>query len=52
VQIPVVPPYELGRTEEGVPYYTMRLVRGRRSLEDAIAEVADSGIKPTLLGRS
>ena len=34
----VVPVYELGRTEAGVPYYTMRFVRGRRTLRAAIDE--------------
>jgi serine/threonine protein kinase len=34
----IVPVYELGRTEAGVPYYTMRFVRGNRTLEDAIKE--------------
>jgi len=34
----IVPVYELGRTPSGVPYYTMRLVRGERTLEDAITE--------------
>ena len=32
----IVPVYELGRTPSGVPYYTMRVVRGERTLEDAI----------------
>jgi serine/threonine protein kinase/Flp pilus assembly protein TadD len=32
----IVPVYELGRTTGGVPYYTMRLVRGERTLADAI----------------
>jgi len=33
----IVPVYELGLTRGGTPYYTMRVVRGRRTLEDAIA---------------
>ncbi len=33
----IVPVYELGQTAQGVPYYTMRFVRGRRTLADAIA---------------
>ena len=32
----IVPVYELGITPSGVPYYTMRLVRGERTLNDAI----------------
>ncbi len=32
----IVPVYELGRTAHGVPYYTMRFVRGGRTLADAI----------------
>ncbi len=34
----IVPVYELGETPEGVPYYTMRFVRGNRTLAHAIAE--------------
>jgi len=34
----VIPVYELGQTEAGVPYYTMRYVRGRRTLRTAMAE--------------
>jgi formylglycine-generating enzyme required for sulfatase activity len=34
----IVPVYELGKTPSGVPYYTMRLVRGERTLDDAISE--------------
>jgi formylglycine-generating enzyme required for sulfatase activity/serine/threonine protein kinase len=34
----VVPVHELGKTPSGVPYYTMRLVRGERTLDDAIGE--------------
>jgi eukaryotic-like serine/threonine-protein kinase len=33
----IVPVYELGQTASGMPYYTMRLVRGERTLADAIA---------------
>ena len=32
----IVPVYELGETETGVPYYTMRVVRGQRTLRDAL----------------
>ena len=35
----IVPVYELGCTDGGVPYYTMRFVRGRRTLETAIEEM-------------
>jgi hypothetical protein len=34
----IVPVYELGQTPSGVPYYTMRLVRGERTLDDVIRE--------------
>ena len=34
----IVPIYEVGQTEGGVPYYTMRFIRGRRTLEDALRE--------------
>jgi serine/threonine protein kinase len=34
----IVPVYELGRTPEGVPYYTMRYVRGARTLEETMEE--------------
>ncbi len=33
----IVPVYEVGRTAAGLPYYTMRFVRGKRTLEDAIS---------------
>jgi WD40 repeat protein len=32
----VIPVYELGQTPAGVPYYTMRFVKGRRTLADAL----------------
>ncbi|MDJ0973812.1 MAG: protein kinase [Planctomycetota bacterium] len=35
----IVPVYELGQTETGIPYYTMRFVRGQRTLRDAIDDV-------------
>jgi formylglycine-generating enzyme required for sulfatase activity/serine/threonine protein kinase len=35
----IVPVYEMGRTPRGVPYYTMRYVRGQRTLAQAIADV-------------
>jgi formylglycine-generating enzyme required for sulfatase activity/serine/threonine protein kinase len=34
----IVPVYELGRTPQGIPYYTMRFVKGERTLERAIEE--------------
>ncbi|MEN8150838.1 MAG: serine/threonine-protein kinase, partial [Planctomycetota bacterium] len=37
----IVPVYELGENSEGVPYYTMRFVGGRRTLETAIDEAVD-----------
>ncbi|MEM8885293.1 MAG: protein kinase, partial [Planctomycetota bacterium] len=36
----IVPIYELGRTPSGVPYYTMRPIRGERTLDTAIQEAA------------
>ncbi|MHC4954286.1 MAG: WD40 repeat domain-containing serine/threonine protein kinase, partial [Planctomycetota bacterium] len=36
----VVPVYELGETEEGIPYYTMRYVTGERTLKAAIESTA------------
>jgi serine/threonine protein kinase len=32
----IVPVYEVGQTAEGVPYYTMRFVKGTRTLANAI----------------
>ena len=34
----VVPVHEIGETPEGVPYYTMRFVRGDRTLAQAMAQ--------------
>ena len=34
----IVPVYEIGRTRGGVPYYTMRFVRGHRTFETALDE--------------
>jgi WD40 repeat protein/serine/threonine protein kinase len=34
----IVPVYEVGQTPKGVPFYTMRFVRGRRTLTQAIDE--------------
>jgi serine/threonine protein kinase len=35
----IVPVYELGRTPHGIAFYTMRFVRGQRTLAQAIDEV-------------
>ncbi len=40
----IVPVYELGQTAQGVPYYTMRFVRGHRTLADAIREERGLGL--------
>jgi tetratricopeptide (TPR) repeat protein len=32
----IVPVYEIGETEAGVPYYTMRFIRGKRTLRSAM----------------
>ncbi|MHC4821053.1 MAG: hypothetical protein ACYTDX_04965, partial [Planctomycetota bacterium] len=45
----IVPVYEMGRTPAGVPYYTMRLVRGERTLDDAIREAETLGDRLNLL---
>jgi serine/threonine protein kinase len=37
----IVPVYELGRTSAGVPYYTMRFVRGERTLRAEIDAVRE-----------
>ncbi len=34
----IVPVYEIGQTPTGIPYYTMRYVRGERTLADAIRD--------------
>ena len=44
----IVPVYELGRTEAGVPYYTMKFVRGNRTLKAAIEETRDKPIDERL----
>ena len=41
----IVPVYELGQTDAGVPYYTMRFVRGEQTLADAIARVAGASFE-------
>ncbi len=45
----VVPVYELGRTEAGIPYYTMRYVRGERTLATAIREAKSLDARLALL---
>ena len=44
----VVPVYELGETPLGVPYYTMRFVKGERTLAVAIAKARDQDIEERL----
>src|SRR5437016_3314003 len=41
----IVPVYEVGQTPEGVPYYTMRFVKGSRTLAAAIEEAKGRGIE-------
>jgi eukaryotic-like serine/threonine-protein kinase len=45
----IVPVYELGRTAAGIPYYTMRFVKGERTLETAIREAASIDDRLSLL---
>jgi serine/threonine protein kinase/WD40 repeat protein len=45
----VVPVYELGETAAGIPYYTMRYVKGERTLANAIADVKDLDARLALL---
>ena len=44
----IVPVYELGQTDAGVPYYTMRFVRGERTLADAIEGAAGAPFEERL----
>jgi len=44
----IVPVYEVGQTPEGVPYYTMRFVKGGRSFAAAIEEVRGKPIDERL----
>jgi len=44
----IVPVYELGQTPEGVPYYTMRFVKGSRTLSSAIEGVEGSPVEDRL----
>jgi len=45
----VVPVYELGQTDRGIPYYTMRYVLGERTLATAIEEAGDLDARLALL---
>jgi tetratricopeptide (TPR) repeat protein len=45
----IVPVYEIGETDAGVPYYTMRFVRGKRTLRDAIRAATTSEERLALL---
>lgn len=44
----IVPVYELGQTSAGVPYYTMRFLRGRQTLAKALEDVRGAGIEQRL----
>jgi serine/threonine-protein kinase len=44
----VVPVYELGQTSEGVPYYTMRFIAGKRTLATAIEEARERDFEERL----
>ncbi len=45
----IVPVHELGKTPSGVPYYTMQLVRGKRTLDNAISEATTLELRLALL---
>ncbi len=45
----VIPVYELGQTEAGVPYYTMRYVKGRRTLRSAMNDATSRDDRLALL---
>ncbi|MHC4491522.1 MAG: serine/threonine-protein kinase, partial [Planctomycetota bacterium] len=45
----VVPVYELGETAAGIPYYTMRYVKGERTLANAMADAKDLDARLALL---
>jgi len=45
----VVPVYELGSTEAGIPYYTMRYVKGERTFATAIRAAEDLDARLALL---
>ncbi|MGE0191580.1 MAG: bifunctional serine/threonine-protein kinase/formylglycine-generating enzyme family protein [Planctomycetota bacterium] len=44
----IVPVYELGQTSAGVPYYTMRFLRGRQTLAKALDDVRGASIEQRL----
>ncbi|MHC4670435.1 MAG: bifunctional serine/threonine-protein kinase/formylglycine-generating enzyme family protein [Planctomycetota bacterium] len=44
----IVPVYELGQTGTGVPFYTMRFVRGQRTLAQAIHALRDAPVSDRL----
>lgn len=44
----VVPVHELGQTPHGIPYYTMRFVRGKRTLAEAIDDLAGAPVTDRL----
>jgi serine/threonine protein kinase len=44
----IVPVYELGQTPEGVPYYTMRFIKGETTLATAINAAKSKGIEERL----
>ena len=44
----IVPVYELGQTSEGVPYYTMRFIKGESTFATAIGAVKNKGIEERL----
>ena len=45
----IVPVYEIGRTDGGVPYYTMRFVRGQRTLATALEELGNAAFEERLV---
>lgn len=44
----ILPVYEVGETPEGVPFYTMRFVRGERTLAHAIADAQEAPVEQRL----
>ncbi len=47
----IVPIHEMGTVRDGVPYYTMRVVSGRNTLEDAIGAASTPSARMDLLDR-
>jgi len=45
----IVPVYDVGQDREGAPFYAMRIVRGERTLNDAIADARDLDARLALL---